>query len=139
MHWHITHIHVHMDESMYIYMYLCVCIYVIWMYTFWHVYWQISMSLFVYAKMSLCIYPYMFVYRHACIYVLHTHILQVSSVCSHLSNFRRTESLDLHLQRNTIGKQFSYIRNCYLLPKVFMFQVLWSSHQASNKAEEGTS
>ena len=41
--------------------------------------------------------------------------------------------------RKHIEKQFLHIRKCHLLQKVFKFQVLWSSHQSSNKAEEGTS
>ena len=57
----------------------------------------------------------------------------MSSLFSHLSNFKTTESLDLHLHRNTIEKQFSHIAKCHLLQKVFKHQVLWSSHQFINK------
>ena len=48
-------------------------------------------------------------------------------------NFKTTESLDLYLLRNTIGKQFSHITKCHLLQTVCKLQVLWPSHQFINQ------
>ena len=61
--------------------------------------------------------------------------IEMSSPCSHLSNFKITDSLDLHLQRNTTGKENKFLHStkCYLLPKVFKLQVLRASHQYINQ------
>ena len=63
---------------------------------------------------------------------LHTFLISMYNrsviLCSHLSNFKKTEPLDIHLQKH-IGKQFSHNTKCHLLQKVFKIQVLWSSHQ----------
>ena len=55
------------------------------------------------------------------------------SPCLHLSNLQTTKSLDLHLQRNAIGKQFSHFSRYHLLQKVFKLQVSSTSHQFINQ------
>ena len=48
--------------------------------------------------------------------------IEVPSLCLHLSSFKTTESLDLHLQRNTIQKHFSHITTCHFLQKYLSFK-----------------
>ena len=54
---------------------------------------------------------------------------EVSSRRWHFSNFKTTESLDLHLQSNTKEYSFSHITKYHLLQNVFKPQDLWSFHQ----------
>ena len=68
-----THIYLHTYVVMDKFMYTCVCIYAIWMDTFWHVYWQTYMSLYV-MHMSVCIYPYMYA-GTLCMYTCHKGVM----------------------------------------------------------------
>ena len=76
------------------------------------------------------------VFQHKRQLTLHTSfspsIIEVSSLCLHLSNFKTAESLYLCLQGNKIETQFSHIIKCHLLQKVFKLPVLWS-HQLINQ------
>ena len=63
--------------------------------------------------------------------------IEVSSLCSHLSNFKTTEYLDLHLQRNTIV--FTYHKVSSSPKKYLNFTFSGLFINSSTKAEEGTS
>ena len=57
----------------------------------------------------------------------------------HLSNFKTTESLDLHLQRNTKENSFHTSESVIFSRKYLSFKFSGVFISPSNKAEEGTS
>ena len=65
--------------------------------------------------------------------------IEVLSLCSHLSNFKTTKPLDLHLQRNTQENSFYTSQNVIFSRKYLSFKFSGLLISSSNNAEEGTS